>query len=138
MCNWEQKAGNGSSFRPTVQLVIWTAGHKEEQRTRRLQHFCLAPAWNGVSSLSGRPPSTKFSGWRSRLHSVSSPPFFVPFSLLFLLFPGSGCGKCDTVSIYKVQQLCLGNFNAVLFQLCMQCSQLNWLIKENLVVQGSV
>lgn len=94
----------------------------------------LAPAWNGVSSLSRRPPSTKFSGWRSRLHSVSSPLFFVPFSLLFFLFPGSSCGKCDTVSIYKVQQLCLGNFNAILFQLCVQCSQLNWFIKENLVV----
>lgn len=97
-----------------------------------------APAGNGLSSLAARPPRTEFSGGRSGLQSESPSLFSVLLPFLLLLFPGSGHGRCDALRIQKVQQLCLGNFNAILFELCMQISQLNGLIEENPVVQGRV
>lgn len=97
-----------------------------------------APAGNGLSSLAARPPRTEFSAGRSGLHSVSPSLFSALLPFLYLLFPGFGHSRCDALRIQKVQQLCLGNFNAILFELCVQISQLDGLVEKNPVVQGCV
>lgn len=129
----EQRAGNGSAaqarapgIRPRGAIVLHPSP------------AAGAPAGNGLSSLAARPPCTEFSGRMSGLHSVSPSLFSALLPFLFLLFPGFGHGRCDALRIQKVQQLCLGNFNAVLFELCVQISQLDGLIEKNPVVQGRV
>lgn len=90
----EGSSGLGAAqLRPALQHVTATAGHKEEQHARppppRRQQ---RPA--GEEGL-----PVQRAGRRSRLRSVPPPLFFVPFSLLFLLLPGSSRGECDALSI---------------------------------------
>lgn len=110
------------------------AGAREQQRSTH------RTSWERAASVreAARPPRTEFSAGKSGLHSVSSSLFSALLPFLFLLFPGSGHGRCDALRIQKVQQLCLGNFNAILFELCVQISQLDGLVEENPVVQSCV
>lgn len=150
LCYRSRGPATGVRLRPALRDVTW------DQTTRSSSVPPIACCWStGAAALhpshqlgagclctsvreAARPPRTEFSAGKSGLHSVSSSLFSALLPFLLLLFPGSGHGRCDALRIQKVQQLCLGNFNAILFELCVQISQLDGLVEENPVVQSCV